>query len=211
MLLSRLISNGFLWPIHTALKNTILLPFCVQNQHLMYHRWNKPLFRRVLLNTKPKRISTSRCPSIEHANYFGADDKMGAVAVSIRREKLEDTKDLKDQYQYRLIVRTSEVWTIRRVWVTGMSQCENARSCYFYLTFLFLPVTLLALYALFDFPLHHSPPSLLSLPLCLWNIPPAQSPQKPNQTLAAEANVCSQRKHTPDHFSTLMAQILVMH
>jgi len=34
---------------------------------------------------------------------------MGAVAVSIRREKLEDTKDLKDQYQYRLIVRTSEV------------------------------------------------------------------------------------------------------
>lgn len=40
---------------------------------------------------------------------------MGAVAVSIRREKLEDTKDLKDQYQYRLIVRTSEVWTNRRV------------------------------------------------------------------------------------------------
>lgn len=34
---------------------------------------------------------------------------MGAVAVSIRREKLDDTKDLKDQYQYRLIVRTSEV------------------------------------------------------------------------------------------------------
>ncbi|XP_056296662.1 signal-induced proliferation-associated 1-like protein 3 isoform X2 [Pseudoliparis swirei] len=49
----------------------------------------------------------------EHANYFGADDKMGAVAVSIRREKLEDTKDLKDQYQYRLIVRTSELVTLR--------------------------------------------------------------------------------------------------
>lgn len=33
------------------------------------------------------------------------------MAVSIRREKLEDTKELKDQYQYRLIVRTSEVCT----------------------------------------------------------------------------------------------------
>lgn len=48
----------------------------------------------------------------EHSNYFGTDEKLGAVAVSIRREKLEDTKDLKDQYQYRLIVRTSEVCTI---------------------------------------------------------------------------------------------------
>lgn len=47
----------------------------------------------------------------EHSNYFGTDDKLGAVAVSIRREKLEDTKDLKDQYQFRLIVRTSEVCT----------------------------------------------------------------------------------------------------
>uniref|UniRef100_A0A8P4G4G9 Signal-induced proliferation-associated 1 like 3 n=1 Tax=Dicentrarchus labrax TaxID=13489 RepID=A0A8P4G4G9_DICLA len=49
----------------------------------------------------------------EHSNYFGTDEKMGAVALSIRREKLEDTKDLKDQYQYRLIVRTSELVTLR--------------------------------------------------------------------------------------------------
>ncbi|XP_038550185.1 signal-induced proliferation-associated 1-like protein 3 isoform X2 [Micropterus salmoides] len=49
----------------------------------------------------------------EHSNYFGTDEKLGAVAVSIRREKLEDTKDLKDQYQYRLIVRTSELVTLR--------------------------------------------------------------------------------------------------
>uniref|UniRef100_UPI0037E8009E signal-induced proliferation-associated 1-like protein 3 isoform X2 n=1 Tax=Semicossyphus pulcher TaxID=241346 RepID=UPI0037E8009E len=49
----------------------------------------------------------------EHSNYFGTDDKLGAVAVSIRREKLDDTKDLKDQYQYRLIVRTSELVTLR--------------------------------------------------------------------------------------------------
>ncbi|XP_041850512.1 signal-induced proliferation-associated 1-like protein 3 [Melanotaenia boesemani] len=48
----------------------------------------------------------------EHSNYFGTDDKLGPVAVSIRREKVED-KDLKDQYQYRLIVRTSELVTLR--------------------------------------------------------------------------------------------------
>ncbi|MEQ2160637.1 hypothetical protein GOODEAATRI_001451, partial [Goodea atripinnis] len=45
----------------------------------------------------------------EHSNYFGTDDKLGPVAVSIRREKVEDSNDLKDQYQYRIIVRTSEV------------------------------------------------------------------------------------------------------
>ncbi|XP_056139210.1 signal-induced proliferation-associated 1-like protein 3 [Lampris incognitus] len=49
----------------------------------------------------------------EHSNYFGTDDKLGPVAVSIRREKLDDTKDLKDQYQYRLIIRTSELVTLR--------------------------------------------------------------------------------------------------
>lgn len=45
----------------------------------------------------------------EHSNYFGTDEKLGVVAVSVRREKLDDTKELKDQYQYRLIIRTSEV------------------------------------------------------------------------------------------------------
>uniref|UniRef100_A0A8C6NR67 Signal induced proliferation associated 1 like 3 n=1 Tax=Nothobranchius furzeri TaxID=105023 RepID=A0A8C6NR67_NOTFU len=49
----------------------------------------------------------------EHLNYFGTDDKLGPVAVSIRRERLEDTKDLKDQYQYRIIVRTGELVTLR--------------------------------------------------------------------------------------------------
>ncbi|XP_038162248.1 signal-induced proliferation-associated 1-like protein 3 [Cyprinodon tularosa] len=49
----------------------------------------------------------------EHSNYFGTDDKLGPVAVSIRREKFEDTKDVKDQYQYRIIVRTSELVTLR--------------------------------------------------------------------------------------------------
>ncbi|XP_072551639.1 signal-induced proliferation-associated 1-like protein 3 isoform X2 [Salminus brasiliensis] len=49
----------------------------------------------------------------EHWNYFGSDEKLGSVALSIRREKLEDTKDLKDQYQYRIICRTSELVTLR--------------------------------------------------------------------------------------------------
>uniref|UniRef100_A0A3Q1IG96 Signal-induced proliferation-associated 1 like 3 n=1 Tax=Anabas testudineus TaxID=64144 RepID=A0A3Q1IG96_ANATE len=49
----------------------------------------------------------------EHLNYFGTDDKLGPVVLSIRREKLEDTKDLKDQYQYRLIVRTNKLVTLR--------------------------------------------------------------------------------------------------
>ncbi|KAJ7990431.1 hypothetical protein DPEC_G00300250 [Dallia pectoralis] len=51
--------------------------------------------------------------SKEHSNYFGTDEKLGPVAVSIRREKLDDTKDLKDQYQYRVIARTSELVTLR--------------------------------------------------------------------------------------------------
>ncbi|MFT7803471.1 signal-induced proliferation-associated 1-like protein 3-like [Arapaima gigas] len=49
----------------------------------------------------------------EHSNYFGTDEKLGPVAVSIRREKLDDTKDFKDQYQYRIILRTCELVTLR--------------------------------------------------------------------------------------------------
>uniref|UniRef100_A0A8C6J3J6 Uncharacterized protein n=1 Tax=Melopsittacus undulatus TaxID=13146 RepID=A0A8C6J3J6_MELUD len=43
----------------------------------------------------------------EHSNYFGVDEKLGPVAVSIKREKLEDHKDHGPQYQYRLIFRTT--------------------------------------------------------------------------------------------------------
>lgn len=49
----------------------------------------------------------------EHANYFGVDEKLGPVAVSIRREKLEDHKEHGPQYQYRVIFRTSELVTLR--------------------------------------------------------------------------------------------------
>ncbi|XP_023598073.1 signal-induced proliferation-associated 1-like protein 3 [Trichechus manatus latirostris] len=48
----------------------------------------------------------------EHANYFGVDEKLGPVAVSIKREKLEDHKDHGPQYQYRIIFRTREVGPI---------------------------------------------------------------------------------------------------
>ena len=48
-------------------------------------------------------------PLSEHWNYFGMDEALGPVAVSLRREKLEEEKDLAQQYNYRLIFRTSEV------------------------------------------------------------------------------------------------------
>ncbi|XP_073494988.1 signal-induced proliferation-associated 1-like protein 1 isoform X5 [Phyllobates terribilis] len=49
----------------------------------------------------------------EHWNYFGSDDNLGPVAVSIRREKLEDAKESGPQYNYRVIFRTSELMTLR--------------------------------------------------------------------------------------------------
>lgn len=46
----------------------------------------------------------------EHQNYFGVDDNLGPVAVSVRRERLDDGKD-KDgmQHNYRVTFRTSQV------------------------------------------------------------------------------------------------------
>ncbi|KAM4690722.1 signal-induced proliferation-associated 1-like protein 1 isoform 2-T2 [Rhinophrynus dorsalis] len=49
----------------------------------------------------------------EHWNYFGSDENLGPVAVSIRREKLEDAKENGPQYNYRVIFRTSELMTLR--------------------------------------------------------------------------------------------------
>uniref|UniRef100_A0A668AK39 Signal induced proliferation associated 1 like 2 n=1 Tax=Myripristis murdjan TaxID=586833 RepID=A0A668AK39_9TELE len=50
----------------------------------------------------------------EHQNYFGVDDNLGPVAVSIRRERLDDGKE-KDgmQYNYRVTFRTSQLTTLR--------------------------------------------------------------------------------------------------
>ncbi|XP_044070798.1 signal-induced proliferation-associated 1-like protein 2 isoform X3 [Siniperca chuatsi] len=50
----------------------------------------------------------------EHQNYFGVDDNLGPVAVSVRRERLDDGKE-KDgmQYNYRVTFRTSQLTTLR--------------------------------------------------------------------------------------------------
>ena len=53
----------------------------------------------------------------EHQNFFGLDDNIGPVAVSVKREKLSDGDSVGVRpdpatgalYQYRIIVRTSEV------------------------------------------------------------------------------------------------------
>lgn len=47
---------------------------------------------------------------VEHQNYFGIDENLGPVAVSIRREKVEDPKEKEgSQFNYRVAFRTSEV------------------------------------------------------------------------------------------------------
>ncbi|XP_050979422.1 LOW QUALITY PROTEIN: signal-induced proliferation-associated 1-like protein 2 [Labeo rohita] len=48
----------------------------------------------------------------EHQNYFGVDENLGPVSVSIRREKLEEGKE-GPQYNYRVVFRTSELTTLR--------------------------------------------------------------------------------------------------
>ncbi|KAL6487659.1 hypothetical protein MHYP_G00042850 [Metynnis hypsauchen] len=50
----------------------------------------------------------------DHQNYFGVDENLGPVAVSVRREKLEDGKE-KDgsPYNYRIVFRTSQLTTLR--------------------------------------------------------------------------------------------------
>ncbi|XP_054851002.1 signal-induced proliferation-associated protein 1 [Eublepharis macularius] len=47
----------------------------------------------------------------EHQNYFGMDDQLGAVAVSLRREEKEGSTG--PQYNFRLIIRTSQLRTLR--------------------------------------------------------------------------------------------------
>lgn len=52
----------------------------------------------------------------EHQNWFGVDEALGPVAVSIRKEKVEDATDNAHTfpaYQYRIIIRSSELSTLR--------------------------------------------------------------------------------------------------
>lgn len=51
---------------------------------------------------------------VDHQNYFGIDDALGPVAISIRKEKVDDRENNlgRADYgfnQFRVIVRTSEV------------------------------------------------------------------------------------------------------
>ncbi|XP_039640435.1 signal-induced proliferation-associated 1-like protein 2 isoform X3 [Perca fluviatilis] len=50
----------------------------------------------------------------EHQNYFGVDDNLGPVAVSVRRERLDDGKEKEGmQHNYRVTFRTSQLTTLR--------------------------------------------------------------------------------------------------
>ncbi|XP_058242737.1 signal-induced proliferation-associated 1-like protein 2 isoform X3 [Hemibagrus wyckioides] len=50
----------------------------------------------------------------DHQNYFGMDENLGPVAVSVRREKLEDKKEKEGSlYNYRIIFRNSQLTTLR--------------------------------------------------------------------------------------------------
>lgn len=64
------------------------------------------------------------CPSLSaHQNWFGMDENLGPVAISIKKERVElrrggsggDASAPASQlaWQYRLIVRTSELLTLR--------------------------------------------------------------------------------------------------
>lgn len=53
---------------------------------------------------------------LEHQNWFSIDEHLGPVAISIRREKLPQQESQTNslvQYQYRLVIRTSELLTLR--------------------------------------------------------------------------------------------------
>ncbi|XP_047207294.1 signal-induced proliferation-associated 1-like protein 2 isoform X4 [Girardinichthys multiradiatus] len=50
----------------------------------------------------------------DHQNYFGVDENLGPVAVSVRREKLDDGKEKEGmQFNYRITFRTSQLTTLR--------------------------------------------------------------------------------------------------
>ncbi|XP_062257062.1 signal-induced proliferation-associated 1-like protein 2 isoform X4 [Platichthys flesus] len=50
----------------------------------------------------------------EHQNYFGVDDNLGPVAVSIRRERLDDGREKEGmQFNHRVTFRTSQLTTLR--------------------------------------------------------------------------------------------------
>ncbi|XP_028903214.1 signal-induced proliferation-associated 1-like protein 2 isoform X2 [Ornithorhynchus anatinus] len=62
----------------------------------------------------------------EHQNYFGTDENLGPVAVSIRREKVDDAKDKEgSQFHYRVVFRTSELTTLRGAILEDAVPCSG--------------------------------------------------------------------------------------
>ncbi|KAJ8393236.1 hypothetical protein AAFF_G00063080 [Aldrovandia affinis] len=62
----------------------------------------------------------------EHQNYFGVDENLGPVAVSVRREKLDEGKEKEGtQYNYRVTFRTSELSFQHKV---GILYCRAGQS-----------------------------------------------------------------------------------
>ncbi|XP_050303097.1 signal-induced proliferation-associated 1-like protein 1 isoform X1 [Anthonomus grandis grandis] len=53
----------------------------------------------------------------DHQNWFGMDEQLGPIAISIKREKVIHPENqlttTLTQYQYRLVIRTSELQTLR--------------------------------------------------------------------------------------------------
>ncbi|XP_059617867.1 signal-induced proliferation-associated 1-like protein 2 isoform X2 [Phlebotomus argentipes] len=54
----------------------------------------------------------------EHQNWFGVDEELGPIAISLKREKIPNSSNSVDSemsplYQFRVVVRTSELLTLR--------------------------------------------------------------------------------------------------
>ncbi|XP_038643250.1 signal-induced proliferation-associated 1-like protein 2 [Scyliorhinus canicula] len=49
----------------------------------------------------------------EHQNFFGTDESLGPLSVSLRREDKDKDAGSSSQYNYRIIVRTTELRTLR--------------------------------------------------------------------------------------------------
>ncbi|KAK3092263.1 hypothetical protein FSP39_000466 [Pinctada imbricata] len=68
----------------------------------------------------------------EHQSYFGIDETLGPVAISIRKEKLDDRENNigKAEYGhslYRMIFRTSELTTLRGTILEDAIPCSQTR------------------------------------------------------------------------------------
>lgn len=76
---------------------------------LIVFAFSFPVWKFSALNAVGCLLYSHSSSPLEHWNYLGVDENLGPVAVSLRREKLDEHKDHGQQYNYRVIFRTSEV------------------------------------------------------------------------------------------------------